>query len=63
MFVYYMSTVEIEPVQTWTIPTFDGPTVQDSDPSDISSEEMLYIVLLVASLCALLLSWRHRLKI
>ena len=59
-----MSTVEIEPEQTWTIPTlshFDGPQLQDStEPYEISSEEMMYLVLFVGSLCALVLSWRHR---
>jgi len=58
-----MSTVEIKPEQAWTIPTltnFDGPQLQDLDPGDISSTEMLYLVVFVASLCALMLSWRHR---
>jgi hypothetical protein len=59
----YMSTVEIEPEQTWTIPTltnFDGPHSQDLDPYEFSSEEMLFLVLFVASVCALLLTWRPR---
>ena len=57
-----MSTVEIEPEQTWSIPTltnFDGPRLPDTDPYEISSEEMLYLVLFVGSLCALFLSWRR----
>ena len=58
-----MSTVDIEPEQAWTIPTlanFDGPHSQAVDTSEFSSEEMLFLVLFVASLCALLLTWRPR---
>ena len=58
-----MSTVEIEPEQVWAIPTltnFDGQHTQDLDLSEFSSIEMLYLVLFVASLCALLMTWRPR---
>lgn len=60
----YMSTVGIEPEQTWTLPTltkFESTPLPHSDASDISHEEMLYLLCFVVSLSAFLfVCWNRR---